>query len=104
MEAVESSIPPLTPAQSETLDLIRLPVEERITHSSDLRAQTLLDLEKATIDLVDYLDEPLWVSKHQLQAVNGCEALYEAQKMEPFEWRLPMTPVSYTHLKLPTKA
>ena len=91
MEAVESSIPPLTPAQSETLDLIRLPVEERITHSSDLRAQTLLDLEKATIDLVDYLDEPLWVSKHQLQAVNGCEALYEAQKMEPFEWRLPMT-------------
>jgi len=43
MEAVESSIPPLTPAQSETLDLIRLPVEERITHSSDLRAQTLLE-------------------------------------------------------------
>ena len=75
MEAVESSIPPLTPAQSETLDLIRLPVEERITHSSDLRAQTLLDLEKATIDLVDYLDEPLWVSKHQLQAVNVCLSL-----------------------------
>ena len=87
----KSSDPPLTPAQQATLDLIRLPADERITHKSTLRAQIQLELEKETVDLVDQIDEPLWVSKRQLQAVTSCEALYEAQQDEPFEWKLPMT-------------
>lgn len=86
-----SSDPRLTPAQQATLDLIRLPVEERITHKSTLRAQIQLELEKETVDLVDQIEEPLWVSKRQLQAVTSCEALYEAQQVESFEWKLPMT-------------
>ena len=86
-----SSDPRLTPAQQATLDLIRLPVEERITHKSTLRAQIQLELEKETVDLVDQIEEPLWVAKRQLQAVTGCEALYEAQQAESFEWKLPMT-------------
>ena len=69
----------LTPAQLATLELIRLPNEDRITHPSTLRAQIELELEKETVDLVELLDEPLWVSKRQLHAVNSCEALYEAQ-------------------------
>jgi hypothetical protein len=87
----KSSDPPLTPAQQATLDLIRLPADERITHKSTLRAQIQLELEKETVDLVDQIDEPLWVSKRQLQAVTSCEALYEAQQDEPFQWKLPMT-------------
>ena len=86
-----SSDPRLTPAQQATLDLIRLPVEERITHKSTLRAQIQLELEKETVDLVDQIEEPLWVSKRQLQAVTSCEALYQAQQVESFEWKLPMT-------------
>lgn len=81
----------LTPAQRATLELIRLPNEERIIHPSTLRAQIEFELEKETVDLVDRLEEPLWVSKRQLHAVNSCEALYEAQEGEPFEWRVPMT-------------
>ena len=85
------SNPSLTPAQQATLDLIRLPADERITHKSTLRAQILLELEKETVNLVDQIDEPLWISKRQLQAVTSCEALYEAQQVELFEWKLPMT-------------
>jgi len=81
----------LTPAQRATLELIRLPNEERIVHASTLRAQIEFELEKETVDLVDRLEEPLWVSKRQLHAVNSCEALYEAQEGEPFQWRVPMT-------------
>ncbi len=81
----------LTPAQQATLDLIRLPTDERITHNSTIRAQIQLELEKETVNLVDQIDEPLWVSKRQLQAVTSCEALYEAQQEESFEWKVPMT-------------
>lgn len=81
----------LTPAQQATLDLIRLPASERITHHSTLRAQIQLELEKETVNLVDQIDQPLWVSKRQLQAVTSCEVLYEAQQEESFEWKIPMT-------------
>ena len=81
----------LTPAQRETLELIRLPSDQRITHDPALRPQLHLELEAATEHLVDLIDKPLWISKRQLQAVNSCEALYEAQQLEPFEWRIPMT-------------
>ena len=81
----------LTPAQQATLELIRLPASQRVTYESTLRQELNVALEAATKDLVDLIDEPLWISKRQLQAVNGCEALYEAQQTEPFEWRLPMT-------------
>ena len=81
----------LTPAQKATLDLIRLPNQERITHASNLAAQIELELERETVDFVDRLDESLWISKRQLHAVNSCEALYEAQEEQSFEWRIPMT-------------
>ena len=85
------ALSPLTPAQQATLDLIRLPANERITHHSTIRAQIQLELEKETVNLVDQIDEPLWVSKRQLQAVTSCEVLYEAQQEESFEWKIPMT-------------
>ena len=81
----------LTPAQQETLGLIRLPADQRTTYEATLRHELHAALEAATADLVGSIDEPLWISKRQLQAVNGCEALYEAQQAEPFEWRIPMT-------------
>ena len=81
----------LTPAQKETLGLIRLPADQRTTYEATLRDELHAALEAATADLVGSIDEPLWISKRQLQAVNGCEALYEAQQAEPFEWRIPMT-------------
>ena len=83
--------PPLTPAQQTTLNLIRLPANERTTYNSTLRAQIQLELEKETVNLVDQIDEPLWVSKRQLQAVTSCEVLYEKQEGESFEWKIPMT-------------
>ncbi|MED5173903.1 MAG: PD-(D/E)XK nuclease family protein [Actinomycetota bacterium] len=85
------SNPQLTPAQQATLDLIRLPSDDRLTHPSTLSSQIEAELEQATADLVDRLDEPLWISKRQLHAVNSCEALHEAQAVEPFVWRIPMT-------------
>ena len=87
--ATEGSV--LTPAQQETLGLIRLPADQRTTYESTLRHELHAALEAATQDLVGLIDEPLWISKRQLQAVNGCEASYEAQQAEPFEWRVPMT-------------
>ena len=41
----------LTPAQRETLELIRLPSDQRITHDPALRPQLHLELEAATEDL-----------------------------------------------------
>ena len=80
------SNPQLTPAQQATLDLIRLPSDDRLTHPSTLSSQIEAELEQATADLVDRLDEPLWISKRQLHAVNSCEALHEAQADDPFVW------------------
>tara|TARA_B100002052_G_scaffold67946_1_gene61347 strand:- start:20027 stop:21007 length:981 start_codon:yes stop_codon:yes gene_type:complete len=90
-EESESTGLALTPAQQETLELIRLPADQRATYGATLRHELHSALEAATKDLVDSIDEPLWISKRQMQAVNGCEALYEAQQIEPFEWRIPMT-------------
>jgi hypothetical protein len=41
--------------------------------------------------------ESLWVSKHDLNAVHGCEGLYLAQKAEPFAWTVASAVGSVAH-------
>ena len=79
----------LTPAQQETLDLIRVPQEDRTVFPSSLRAELYHRLEKETVEVADALTSDLWVAKRQLQAVNSCETLYMAQTQEKFRYSVP---------------
>ena len=79
----------LTPAQQETLDLIRVPQEDRTVFPSSLRAELYHRLEKETVEVADALTSDLWVAKRQLQAVNSCETLYMAQTQEEFRYSVP---------------
>jgi len=42
-------------------------------------------------------DDPLWVAKHQLVAVHGCETRFLAELDEPFAWTVPMARGTVTH-------
>lgn len=79
----------LTPAQTETLDLIRPPVESRPTYRSTLRMDLRNRLESELVDAADRLEDQLWVAKRALQSVHGCERHHEAEQDRPFAYSEP---------------
>jgi hypothetical protein len=42
-------------------------------------------------------DDDVWVNKHTLAAVHGCEARWLAEEAEPFEWTVPAARGSVAH-------
>lgn len=86
-----SEPPPLNPAQEEVLALLGARRDERPEFDAELRHVLRAELEGALADLVDELDpdDPLWVTKHALSTVHGCEARHVAERDEPFAWSGP---------------
>lgn len=79
----------LNPTQREVLDRIRLPHDDRLVWPDDIRHEIdrrLHDELAETRELVPD-GEQLFVAKTALDAVNGCEARYEADE---FEWSVPV--------------
>jgi hypothetical protein len=91
--------PPLNPAQLEVLELIRLPAAQRLEVDAMLRHELRHELESALTPVVAALpgDETLWLGKHDLAAVHGCEASYLAESDLPFEWSIPLARGSVVH-------
>lgn len=78
----------LNPAQAEVLQALGARPHERPSFDPRLRHELRAELEErlrpVAADLPD--GEHLWVSKHLLSSVHGCEGLFLAREAEAFAW------------------
>jgi CRISPR/Cas system-associated exonuclease Cas4 (RecB family) len=79
---------PLNPAQQEVLALLGASPEERPRFDPGLRRELEAELEAGLEPLLDRLPAGgrLWVGKHDLAGIHGCEARHLAERSRPFEW------------------
>lgn len=90
---------PLNPAQQEVLDLLGATPEERPAFPPSLKASLRADLEDALSDLTGEIhpDTPMFVNKHALSMVHGCELRHLAEIEKPFEWSPPLARGTIAH-------
>jgi hypothetical protein len=76
------------PAQAEVLAALGARPGERPAFDPRLRHELRDELEDRLTPLVERFpeDETLWVSKHLLSSVHGCEAMFLARDAEEFAW------------------
>jgi hypothetical protein len=76
------------PAQEEVLAALGARPHERPEFDPRLRAELRAGLERRLAPVAERLPdgETLWVSKHLLSTVHGCEGLFMAQEAEEFAW------------------
>jgi PD-(D/E)XK nuclease superfamily len=82
------SIPALNPAQQEVLVALGARPHERPEFDPRMRAALREELQDRLRPMADRLPvgETLWVSKHLLATVHGCEGLFLAREDEEFSW------------------
>jgi hypothetical protein len=94
MDVIETSFrpAPLNAAQQEVLDLLGAEREERPSFDPALRHDLHHLLTDGLQPVADSLpaDTVLWVGKHPLSSVHGCEAKLLADEDSPFAWTPPM--------------
>ena len=80
--------PERSPAQQEVLDLLGARPHERPEFDPRLRAELRAALEARLAPVAERVPdgEVLWISKHLLSSVHGCEGLFLAQDVEEFAW------------------
>jgi hypothetical protein len=83
---------PLNAAQQKVLDLFGAGPGERPSFDQALRDELLGMLRDALAPVLAILpeDETLWMGKHQLAGVHGCEAKLLAEDEERFVWTPPI--------------
>ncbi|HEX4868356.1 MAG TPA: PD-(D/E)XK nuclease family protein [Acidimicrobiales bacterium] len=76
------------PAQAEVLAALGARPHERPAFDPRLRAELRAELEERLAPLADQLPRgtSLWVSKHLLSSVHGCEGMFVARDAEEFAW------------------
>jgi len=88
----------LNPAQLEVLDLLGASRDERPSFDTVLRHELRRVLDDGLAPFVERVgDDQLWVSKHLLGQVFGCERKYVADEASPFEWAVPIARGSVAH-------
>jgi hypothetical protein len=80
--------PAHNPAQAEVLAALGARPHERPAFDPRLRQELRAELEERLAPLADRLDpgDSLWVSKHLLSTVHGCEGMFVAREAEEFAW------------------
>lgn len=76
--------PHLNPAQRQVLD--ELGTTDRPIFRSELRAELVQYLEESLGSVLTDLPEPIFLSKHHLGLLHGCQARYVAEQNRPFAW------------------
>ncbi len=76
--------PRLNPAQQDVLD--RIGSTERPTFRDDLRDHLRSELEAVLAPLAERADDTIYLSKHKLSMLHGCEARFVASENEDFAW------------------
>jgi hypothetical protein len=91
--------PELNLAQQQVVELLGASGSARPTFDPDLAAGLRLDLERALAPVVAALpdDEHLFVNKHALSQVHGCEARYLAELDGDFAWSVPLARGTLAH-------
>jgi hypothetical protein len=93
MEGPEPLNPaPLNPAQQEVMRLLGASRDDRPSFDAELRHLLRARLEAGLEPMVEHLarGETLWISKHLLAQLHGCEARYLAERDAPFNWSIPV--------------
>ena len=90
---------PLNPAQREVLDQLGATPDERPRFDAALRHQLRRALDDGTESLRDQIDpgDTLFVNKHLLSTVMGCERRFLADDDEPFAWSVPTARGTVSH-------
>lgn len=85
---------PLNDAQREVLARLGAKRSERPSFEPGLRDHLRTELEKrlaATVRMMgEELDESIWLSKHKLEKVHGCEVRFLAEEDLEFSWSVPV--------------
>ena len=91
--------PALNPAQQEVLDRLGRGEGPPPQYPTDLRDRLLTQLERDLAPTVEDLPEGerLFLSKHVLAQVHGCEARYLAEEDAGFAWSVPLAVGTITH-------
>jgi hypothetical protein len=89
---------PYSPAQQQVIDLLGTGGGEPPAFPPGLAAELRERLEEDLAPLVAALPEgePLWVSKHALATIHGCEAHHVASQ-GPFSWSVPTVRGAVAH-------
>ncbi len=89
---------PLNPAQREIQETLGASAEQRPTFRDDLRDDLRSQLEHSFFELLhDEIQLPIFLSKHGLNLLHGCEARFMAEQDDEFEWSIPMARGTVTH-------
>ncbi len=93
------SPPELNPAQEEVLAQLGASREERPRFDAALRHQLRRELEDGLEPLIAEIDpnDLMFVSKHLLGRVMGCERRFLAEDDEEFEWSVPIARGTIAH-------
>lgn len=86
--AAEGQARSLNPAQAEVLAALGARPHERPAFDPRLRDLLRATMEERLAPVAERVPdgERLWVSKHLLSSVHGCEGLFLARDEEPFSW------------------
>ena len=94
-----SSSTQLNPAQKDVLSQLEQDQANVLNFSDDLKAKLKSKLEEVAQSVVTDLpdNESLFVNKHLLSQLMGCEAKYVAESQENFEWSIPTARGTLSH-------
>lgn len=90
----------LNPAQQDVVDLLGASRAERPVFESTLRTELNTAIEQGLEPLLNRaakIDDTIWVSKHALGQVMGCEKKYLAEEEAQFQWSVPLARGSIAH-------
>jgi hypothetical protein len=78
----------LSPAQQDVLEVLGARPHERPEFDPRLRTELRDELQERLAPVAARVPdgESLWISKHLLSSVHGCEGLFRAQDTEEFAW------------------
>ena len=87
---------PYNPAQQTIVDLLGAKPEERPEFAPDLGTRLQVELESELWPIAEQLvDDDLWVTKHELSGIHGCEARHVAD--DQFAWSAPLARGTIVH-------
>ena len=90
----------LNPAQKEVVTLLGASPAERPVFEASLRTELKAAIDQGLAPLVERankIDDIIFVSKHALGQVMGCERKYLAEEEAQFEWSVPLARGSIAH-------
>ena len=89
----------LNPAQQDVLALLGAKPSERPAFDAELRHHLRAELEAGLAPILDLLpgQETLFVNKHALSQVHGCEDQFLGERAEPFQWNPAIVRGSVAH-------